>query len=771
MLMLINQLKNASSVPQLFTIINAINGVNVGIDSSTGALKLEIVDAKILETANLLNIEVNDNGSYSIESSLFNNLGKADTINLSFDYIAKDSTELVSEPKTLTLSIAGSNDALIIQDVVVATVKENTLDNTTLLIDIDSPYALSNFTSDIDITDYFYFERANDKLGLTILNTDPELLLALQSNNLAYIKNIAVELISIPEIAVVLNSITDVNMLMLINQLKNASSVPQLFTIINAINGVNVGIDSSTGALKLEIVDAKILETANLLKIDIDGSGSYTVESALFNNMSIRDSISLSFEYNGTDSGGATTSPKTITVNIAGSNDAPTANISSTIVSKESPSYMGHLVASDVDANDVLTYTYDNTSVSMTLSVTGLNNLDSLVALNNPLAIQTLTELKTVGLTFVNTGNVLALTTLSSSTIVAAKVAVSTLQDFLDSNSGLKNDIVALKDFISANKASIIANTALVAQDIVLLETLLTPSNITALGNLFNTLETFVSDPVAQAIVKNILADNVVSPTELALLAPIAPQIQLLRTEIVTLLAANPAIIGLLDIPTIISKLQEVVDVDTVKGEITATVEVPSSIAEMMINLDENTGEYTVTNPYLVSLPDATQVEVNFNYTVTDSAGDTDTSTAAMLITTAEVNEMNVSINDNNVLIIEEDHDIDMASLLLNATSNLNVADIDSIDLSNSEHILSNITKADFEAMVSDDSSNTLSITGENDDIVKLDLSIWTKNESDTDLNSIVDNNDDHFIAYTTLGTHDQVLTLLIDKDITVENI
>ena len=62
-------------------------------------------------------------------SSLFNNLGKADTINLSFDYIAKDSTELVSEPKTVTLSIAGSNDALIIQDVVVGHIIKSDFDS------------------------------------------------------------------------------------------------------------------------------------------------------------------------------------------------------------------------------------------------------------------------------------------------------------------------------------------------------------------------------------------------------------------------------------------------------------------------------------------------------------------------------------------------------------------------------------------------------------------------------------------------------------------
>jgi VCBS repeat-containing protein len=918
MLMLINQLKSATTVPQLLTMLNSINGVTVGIDTVTGALKLEIADAKILETTNLLNIDINTAGSYTVESTLFNNLGKADSISLSFDYIAIDSGYsggATAIPKTITVNIAGSNDAPTIQNVTVPAVSEDSLVNGTKLeIGIASQYALNNFANDADVTDNFYFERANsDKLGLSFTTTDPELFAAFKTNNLDYIKNVVVELISIPEIAIVFGSITEPSILMLINQLKSATSVPQLLGMVNSISGVNLGVDLSTNTLKLDVTDASILESKGLLTILVDGSGSYTVESALFNNMSINDSVSLNFNYIAIDSGysgGPTVEAKTITLTITGSNDAPTvtatpelvlsetdfgklsvyensykiiteiemyglmgvedvdvndnltlslvsessnftslntgvlnsnsgviqltqddidyfglinvnvgdffiystgfnglgdaevatatfvvnvsdgiattsstinltingvndaptASVSSSIVSNDNVSYVGQLVANDVDINDTLTYTYDKNSVTMTLSLTGLNNLDSLLALNNPIVIQALNEIKTVGLTFVNTGNILALTTLSSSTIVAAKVVVSTLQDFLDSNSGLKNDIVALKDFISANKASIIANTSLIAEDIVLLETLLTPANITALGNLFNTLEMFVTNPVAQAIVQNILADNVIAPSELALLAPIAPQIQLLRSEIGILLAANPTVIGLLDIPTIISKLDEVVDIDTLKGEITATVDVPSSIANLMIDLDANTGEYTVTNPYLSSLPDNTQVEVNFNYTVEDSAGAMDSSTAAMLITTANVNEMNVSINDG-VLMIGEDHNIDMASLLSNATSNLNASDIDSIDLSNSEHILSNITKADFEAMVSDDSSNTLAITGENDDIVKLDLSIWTRNESDTDINSVVDNADDHFISYTTVGSHNQVLTLLIDKDITVENI
>jgi len=652
--------------------------------------------------------EITGKWEYKIDGN-FNYLSEGDKAIVTFSYVANDgkgfdgtdtnNESSISEAKTITLTITGSNDAPTVTATPELVLSEtdfgklSVYENSYKIITEIEMYGLMG-VEDVDV---------NDNLTLSLVS---------ESSN---------------------------------------------FTSLNT--GV---LNSNSGVIQLTQDD---IDYFGLINVNV---GDFFIYSIGFNGLGDAEVATATFVVNVSD--GIATTSSTINLTINGVNDAPTASVSSSIVSNDNVSYVGQLVANDVDINDTLTYTYDKNSVTMTLSLTGLNNLDSLLALNNPIVIQALNEIKTVGLTFVNTGNILALTTLSSSTIVAAKVVVSTLQDFLDSNSGLKNDILALKDFISANKASIIANTSLIAEDIVLLETLLTPANITALGNLFNTLEMFVTNPVAQAIVQNILADNVIAPSELALLAPIAPQIQLLRSEIGILLAANPTVIGLLDIPTIISKLDEVVDIDTLKGEITATVDVPSSIANLMIDLDANTGEYTVTNPYLSSLPDNTQVEVNFNYTVEDSAGAMDSSTAAMLITTANVNEMNVSINDG-VLMIGEDHNIDMASLLSNATSNLNASDIDSIDLSNSEHILSNITKADFEAMVSDDSSNTLAITGENDDIVKLDLSIWTRNESDTDINSVVDNADDHFISYTTVGSHNQVLTLLIDKDITVENI
>ena len=768
----INQLKGATSVPALLLLVKSIE-VNLDVDLATKTIKLQIEDARILEQNGLLKITIEGDGSYSVESPLFNNLSVVDTVSLSFEYIATDSGGATTLPKVITVNVAGSNDPLTTKDASI-NINENDLksNNTTLTVAIDSQYALNNNTLDVDVLDDADYHRSGEKLGLTISTSDTGLLTAVASNDLAYVKSVVLKLISIPEVSLVLNSIKDVNILTLINTLKSASSLTQLIGMVNSIDGIKLGMDTTTGTLKLEIADAKILEKNNLVKIDIVDNGSYTIESPLFNNLSPNDKVSLSFDYIGTDSGGATTEPKTITLNVTGANDSPTANISATIVSSKAVSYVGQLVANDVDINDKVTYSYDKSSVSMTFAMDGLNNINSLLALNNPLAIQALGELKTVGMNFVNNGNILTLTTLSSQTIATSKVAISVLKDFLDSNAGLKGDIISLKNFILANKEAIVAHTSIVAQDIVLLETLITENNIIALGKIFDSLQTFVSDPIAKAAITSILADNVISPVELAYLAPYQAQIEALRLEIKGLVIANPSVVALLDIPTIISKLQEVFTFDAVNGEVSAHINVPSSIAEHMIVLDVNTGEYTIKNPYLSSLPDSTQVEINFNYKATDSFGASDSSTASILITSENVAKVSASLDDNGSLTFGDEKEIDMGSLLSNITSNMHVSDIDSIDLSSNEHILSNLTIADFEEMVSDTASSTLSIKGENDDIVKLDLTnIWKKDIADTDLNSVVDTLDDNFIAYTATGTHNQVLTLLIDKDIIVQDI
>ena len=772
MLILIDQLQNASSVSQIAIILNSV-GITPSITSA--GLNLTIADASILETKGLLTIDLSSNdGSYSVSSPLFNNLGVTDTVSLSFDYIVTDS-ENESDIGTVTINIKGSNDALMIENVTISTHEDALVNSTKLEIGIDNPYSLTNFVHDIDVTDDFYFEKADgSKIGLTLLTKDPALLVAFQTNNVAYIKNIALQLLSIPEVTVALSTtISEPNILALINSLNSANTVMELFTIINHINGISASM--TTAGLSLSIEDVSILVDKGLLSINIEGEGSYTVESLLFNNMSINDSISLSFDYIAKDSGGATTDPRTITVNITGTNDAPTTSIVYTQMQNDDTSkeYKGQLSAKDVDLNDTLTYSIDNTSVNVALTISNINGLSTLTNLNTSVLESAFQYIKPVVTNFIATGDLSGLLTLNPQTIATAKTAVVTLQGLLNSNSDLKDSIVLLKDFIVANKDSIIENTSLVAQDIVLLQGLLTQENLTALVNLYEKIENFLeANPALLAAAEQILADNVITNQELnAITNGLVGKINSFKAQLSQLVNNNEDILNMINVSQIIEKLQEVVTIDSVNNQISIESKVTPTLAGMILTLDPNTGEYIVNNAFAEKFSSLGNLEISFDYIATDSQGATDSSKATILITTEEINDTSVSLNDNGVLSFSGEKDIDLGNILENISNSIEIQNIDSIDLSNSEHILSNLTIKDFEEMVADDSSNTLVINGENDDKIKLDLSIWLKDENDKDINSIDESEDDGYITYTAIGTAEQTLTLLIDKDIVVENI
>ncbi len=647
---------------------------------------------------------------YKVEGD-FNYLSKDEITTLEFKYYAQDDSSGLGESnktvaKTVTLTVIGTNDKPTIKNVFIS---ENEVNGT------------QNFTGqltakDLDINDVPTFEMVSTG-----------------GNN------------------------------------KDITNDGRQFESIE-LNGVFAKVISTKANLTdpSEIAEDRAMLKAMVIDgISINSTGLYTV-TGNFDALTAQESVTLRFAYKVNDNSGsanAETQSKLVELTIQGTNDAPVASASTNAVSSDNV-YVGQLVASDTDLNDALTYTYDNTSVSMTLTVAGLNNLDTLMAFNNASTISALTELKAAASSFVSTGSLAGLLTITPSTIAIGKTAVSTLLNFLNTNSGLDD----IKDFIVDNRDVIIANTELEADDITLIQGLLTTTNISALNSLFTTYETLMSTPSVQAAVQAILADNVISSAELSALSS-NTTVQTFVANVQSLLAANTAILSLIDIPTIVSKLQSIIEVDTANGEVSVTAEIPSTTADVMIALDATTGEYTVTNPYLATLPDNTQVEVKFDYTVTDSAGASDDSTAAIMITSENVDKVSASLDDNGTLVMGDEKDIDMASLLSNITSNINVSDIDSIDLSSNEHILSNLTIADFQEMVSDSSSNTLEIKGENNDIIKLDPAIWLKDTTDTDTNSVVDNADDNFISYKATTTDSQVLTLLIDKDIIVQDI
>ena len=662
------------------------------------------------ERIDALGIEANV-GDFFVFSNGFDGLGENEIANVSFEVVAIDNSgaeNAMSEIKKVSIVITGTNDRPIINVEPIIELSETDLSSTATLPDVYYVISEAELFEMLEITDV----DSNDGLSLSLVSN---------------------------------------------------SSV---FTSVNA--GITEGINGVV-QLTQERIDALGIE-ANV--------GDFFVFSNGFDGLGENEIANVSFEVVAIDNSGAENAMseiKKVSIVITGTNDRLVTSVVYTQIQNDDTSkvYKGQLSAKDVDLNDTLTYSIDNTSVNVALTISNINGLSTLTNLNTSALESVFQDIKPVVTNFIATGDLSGLLTLNPQTIATTKTAVVILQGLLNSNPDLKNSIVLLKDFVVANQDSIIENTSLVAQDIVLLQDLLTQENLTALGNLYNSLNLFIyNNPQIKDLATSILADNIISPSELMSIDPVLlVQIEALRVQLKSIIDSNSNILELISITQVIEKLQEVVTIDTTNNQVSIESKVTPTLAGMILTLDEDTGEYIVNNAFAEKFSSLGNLEISFDYNATDSQGTTDSSTASILITTEEINDTSISLDDGGILSFGEEQNINLGDLLENISTSVEIQDIDSIDLSNSEHILSNLTIKDFEDMVADDSSNTLVIDGENNDKIKLDLSVWSKDENDKDINTINESEDDGYITYTAKGTAEQTLTLLIDKDIVVENI
>ena len=705
--------------------------INVTINPVNDAPTIEIQENSLLENiilegqltasdidtnfANLIfsTIEVidgfvlNTDGSYTFDANKYDYLAEGEILELAIPITVTDDFN-ASASSVLNIKITGTNDRPIINVEPIIELSETDLSSTATLPDVYYVISEAELFEMLEITDV----DSNDGLSLSLVSN---------------------------------------------------SSV---FTSVNA--GITEGINGVV-QLTQERIDALGIE-ANV--------GDFFVFSNGFDGLGENEIANVSFEVVAIDNSGAENAMseiKKVSIVITGTNDRLVTSVVYTQIQNDDTSkvYKGQLSAKDVDLNDTLAYSIDNTSVNVALTISNINGLSTLTNLNTSALESVFQDIKPVVTNFIATGDLSGLLTLNPQTIATTKTAVVILQGLLNSNPDLKNSIVLLKDFVVANQDSIIENTSLVAQDIVLLQDLLTQENLTALGNLYNSLNLFIyNNPQIKDLATSILADNIISPSELMSIDPVLlVQIEALRVQLKSIIDSNSNILELISITQVIEKLQEVVTIDTTNNQVSIESKVTPTLAGMILTLDEDTGEYIVNNAFAEKFSSLGNLEISFDYNATDSQGTTDSSTASILITTEEINDTSISLDDGGILSFGEEQNINLGDLLENISTSVEIQDIDSIDLSNSEHILSNLTIKDFEDMVADDSSNTLVIDGENNDKIKLDLSVWSKDENDKDINTINESEDDGYITYTAKGTAEQTLTLLIDKDIVVENI
>jgi len=102
-------------------------------------------------------------------------------------------------------------------------------------------------------------------------------------------------------------------------------------------------------------VGSALVATYGTLTLNADGSYSYVANGAAAQSLGVGQSATEVFSYTARDAAGAT-STTTLTFTITGSNDAPIAQAAARTVAEDAAPISGSVVATDVDANAVLSF-------------------------------------------------------------------------------------------------------------------------------------------------------------------------------------------------------------------------------------------------------------------------------------------------------------------------------------------------------------------------------------------------------------------------------
>ncbi|WP_139299306.1 Ig-like domain-containing protein, partial [Vibrio vulnificus] len=113
--------------------------------------------------------------------------------------------------------------------------------------------------------------------------------------------------------------------------------------------------------------------------LNFNANGSYTfIPGSDFDDLPAGDRREVTFTYSATDNNGGVSEPKTITITVTGTNDAPTATAATGSVTEDA-SITGSISAEDVDlpAGASLTFSTTSTAAGLTLNADGSYSFDA----------------------------------------------------------------------------------------------------------------------------------------------------------------------------------------------------------------------------------------------------------------------------------------------------------------------------------------------------------------------------------------------------------
>ncbi|HAS6215079.1 TPA: Ig-like domain-containing protein, partial [Vibrio vulnificus] len=127
------------------------------------------------------------------------------------------------------------------------------------------------------------------------------------------------------------------------------------------------------------VVSYSLGDTVSEGSLTFNANGSYTfTPGSDFDDLPSGDSREVTFTYSAIDNNGGVSEPKTITITVTGTNDAPTATAATGSVTEDA-SITGSISAEDVDlpAGASLTFSTTSTAAGLTLNANGTYTFDA----------------------------------------------------------------------------------------------------------------------------------------------------------------------------------------------------------------------------------------------------------------------------------------------------------------------------------------------------------------------------------------------------------
>ncbi|MCP1626893.1 retention module-containing protein [Pseudomonas nitroreducens] len=261
-------------------------------------------------------LNFNSSGTYHFEpGSDFDHLAAGESQVVTFTYQAKDNNGALSDPKTITITVTGSNDAAVISGVKSSSVNET-----------DAPVSTGGKlnVSDVDGPETFQAQsNVAGKYGTFNLGTD---------GNWTYVASSAYNELKVGQTytdTFTVKAADGTSATVTVN-IVGTNDAPVAFdgtattgenTVFNGQVPTATDVDGTIASYQLA---SNLAAGKGTLTFNANGSYSFNPGSA-FDHLAAGQSETVSFTYQAKDNNGALSDPRTITITVNGTNDAPVA--------------------------------------------------------------------------------------------------------------------------------------------------------------------------------------------------------------------------------------------------------------------------------------------------------------------------------------------------------------------------------------------------------------------------------------------------------------